>query len=301
MKFSEIIEKLQQDNTKMVVSVACAGDEDVLKALEKARSEGLINAILVDEKKKIEEVASKLGVDLSNYEIVDAANEQEAAFKAVQLIREKKADMIMKGMIQTATYLRAILNKETGLRSGKLISHVAFFEVETLGRTICVTDAAMNVAPTLEEKVEIVKNAVLATTAFGIKEPKVALLGAVEVVNPSMEATLHAAAIAKMADRGQIKGAIVDGPFALDNAISKEAAEHKKIKSPVAGQADILVAPDIEAGNILYKSLGFIAKAKAGAILVGAKVPAILTSRADSDENKHLSIVTAAWVAKNSK
>ncbi len=296
--FSEILQKLQDITEKEILAVAGAADEEVLKAVKKASDEGIAEAILVGDEEKIKEIAPSIGMELSKFEIVNEPDPRQACKKAVELVREGKANMLMKGLVQTADYLRAILDKEKGLRTNSLMSHIAFFELEHYPKLLGVTDAAMNIAPTLEEKVKIVQNAINAARAIGIEEPKVALLAAVETVNPKMPATLDAAAIAKMAARNQIKGGIVDGPLALDNAVSEEAAKHKKIESPVAGKADILVTPDIEAGNVLYKALGFLAKGKVGAVLVGAKVPVVLTSRADSDEAKHLSIALAAVMSK---
>jgi phosphate butyryltransferase len=207
----------------------------------------------------------------------------------------------MKGMIQTSDFLRAVLNKEYGLRTGKVLSHVSTHEVDGYDRLIHVTDPALNVAPTLPEKAQIVQNVIGYCHSLGNQEPKVAVLGAVEVVNPNMPPTLDAAALTQMNRRGQIKGGIIDGPFALDNAVSVHAAEHKGIQSPVAGQADVLLVPDIEAGNMLYKSLVYFGKSKVGALVLGAAAPVVLTSRADSPEAKLYSIALAVLQAANQK
>lgn len=230
-------------------------------------------------------------------QIVHAHSVAQAAELAVKSVRLNEANVLMKGNIPTATILKAVLNKEYGLRTGSVLSHVAVFEVPHYDRYIIVTDAAMNIAPDLEQKAQIIANAVSVAKSIGIEKPKVAPLAAVEVVNPAMSATIDAAALSMMNDRGQIKGCIVDGPLALDNAVSPAAAEHKGIVSEVAGNADILLVPDIEAGNILYKSLVYFANAKVGAVIAGAKAPIVLTSRADSAESKLYSLALAVCSA----
>jgi phosphate butyryltransferase len=215
----------------------------------------------------------------------------------VELVSSGNADMVMKGLVDTATFLRAVLDKEKGLRTGKILSHVAVFDVPALQRIIVLTDAAMNIAPDLMTKKQILENAVGIAKSIGIDTPKVAVVAAVEVVNPDMQPTLDAAVLSKMNDRGQIKGCIVDGPFAIDNALSEEAAEHKGIKSPVAGKADIILVPNIETGNVMYKTLTYTSNAKNGGILAGAAAPVILTSRSDSHESKLYSIALASLAA----
>ena len=206
--------------------------------------------------------------------------------------------MVMKGLVDTATFLRSVLNKEVGLRTGKLMSHVSVFEIEGIDRLILLTDAAFNTYPDLKQKVQIINNSVMVAKACGIENPKVAPVCAVEVVNPDMPATIDAALLAKMSDRGQIKGCIVDGPLALDNALSEEAAHHKGVTGPVAGKADVLLLHDIDVANVMYKSLTYTAKTKNGGILVGTSAPVILTSRADSFETKVNSIALAALVSE---
>jgi phosphate butyryltransferase len=285
----------------VTVAVAAAADEDVLEAVKNARQHGIADFLLFGDKEKIMELTAKVGLKVDPATVHHAAGVAEACKQAVIAVREGKADVVMKGMVQTADFLRAVLNKEYGLRTGKVLSHVASFEVPGYDRMIHVTDPALNVAPTLPEKAQIVENVISYCHSLGNDLPKVAVLGAVEVVNPNMQPTLDAAALAQMNRRGQIKGAIVDGPFALDNAVSVEAAEHKKIESPVAGLADVLMVPDIEAGNILYKSLVYFAKAKIGALVLGASAPVVLTSRADSPEAKLYSIALAVLQAANKK
>ncbi|SHE95524.1 phosphate butyryltransferase [Caloramator proteoclasticus] len=294
--FDEILNKVKCGVRKKI-AVAVAQDEPVLEAVRDAKNMGLADAVLVGDKEKIQEIANALGINLDDFEVIDEKDNSKAAMKAVELVSTKKADMLMKGLIDTATFLRAVLDKEKGLRTGRVLSHVAVFEVPALQRILLVTDAAMNIAPDLNTKKQILENAVKVAHAIGIEVPKVAPVCAVEVVNPDMQPTLDAAALSKMNDRGQIKGCIVDGPLAIDNALSEEAAKHKGIKSPVAGQADIILVPNIETGNVMYKTLTYTANAKNGGILVGAAAPVILTSRADSNESKLYSIALACLVA----
>jgi len=290
-KLNELLEKAKKRGPKKV-SVAVAEDEVVLNALERARKEGIINAILVGNKTKIAEIAEENNINLDNYEVIDEKSEYEAAKTAVKLVADKKADFIMKGKIKTGDLMREVLKEEYNLRTGKTLSLVSVFEIPGYHKLLVVSDAGMTIAPTLEQKVDIIKNSVLvAKMALDIEKPKVAILGAVEIVNPKMPATIEAAILAKMNNRNQIKDCLVDGPFALDNAVSMEAAKHKGIESPVAGDADILIMPDIEAGNIFYKAMVFLGGAKVASTIVGARVPIALTSRADSDEVKLLSLV----------
>lgn len=294
--FDDVLNIAKSKSAKKV-AVACAQDEPVLEAVHNAMELGIINAVLVGDKGKIENSAKTIGMDLKNCEIIDEKEKKKAAAKAVEMVSSGNADMVMKGLIDTATFLRAVLDKEKGLRTGKLLSHVAVFDVPALERIILLTDAAMNIAPDLMTKKQIIENAVHVAHAIGIEKPKVACICAVEVVNPDMQPTLDAAALSKMNDRGQIKGCIVDGPLAIDNAISMEAAKHKGISSPVAGCADIILVPNIETGNVMYKTLTYTSNAKNGGILAGAAAPVILTSRADSDESKLYSIALASLAA----
>ena len=279
---------------KRVLSVACAHDLEVMLAVDEAVNKGIVEPVMVGDVEKIKKIAKEKNIDISNWQLVDEKDDFNAAMKAVKYVSEGKADMIMKGMIATGTFLKAVLNKEWGLRSGSLLSHVALIEVPTYHKLVAVTDAAMNVAPDIMAKVDIINNSVKVMRALGINKPKVAAICAVETVNIAMQPTIDAALLAKMSDRNQIKNCVVDGPLALDNAISKEASEHKGIISEVAGDADIILCPDIEAGNVLYKALSFLAEAKIAAIIVGASCPIVLTSRADSDEAKLNSIALAA-------
>ncbi|MEG1256704.1 phosphate butyryltransferase [Clostridium sp.] len=294
--FDEVISKVKSQPMKKV-AVAVAQDEPVLEAVRDAKKNGIAEAILVGDKEEIIAIATKIGMNIEDYEIVDEKDPNKAAIETVKLVSSGKADMMMKGLVDTATFLRAVLNKEVGLRTGKQMSHIAVFEVPGYDRLLFVTDAAFNMYPELKEKVDIIKNAVQVAHALEIDVPKVAPICAVEVVNPSMPATLDAANLSKMSERGQIKGCIIDGPLALDNALSKEAAAHKKISGPVAGAADVLLMANIEAGNAVYKCLTYTTKSKNGGLLMGAAAPVIVTSRADSPETKMNSIALASLVA----
>lgn len=294
--FEEVLKKVKSFEMKKV-AVAVAQDEPVLHAIMECKNNGISDAILVGDENVITQIAAKIGMDLSGYEIIHEVDARKAALKAVELVSQGKADMVMKGLVDTANFLRAVLNKEVGLRSGKLMSHVGVFEIPGIDRLIFMTDAAFNMYPDLKAKIDILNNAVSVAKAVGIDCPKVASICAVEVVNPDMPATIDAAMLSKMNERGQIKGCIVDGPLALDNALSEEAAAHKKISGPVAGKADIMLLPNIEAANVMYKTLTYTTKSNNGGLLVGTKAPVILTSRADSFQTKVNSIALAALVA----
>ncbi len=294
--FNEVISKVKSKPMKKV-AVAVAQDEPVLEAIRDAKKNGIADAILVGDKEEIVKIAKTIGMNIDDYEIVDEKDVNKAAIETVKLVSSGKADMMMKGLVDTATFLRAVLNKEVGLRTGKQMSHIAVFEVPSYDRLLFVTDAAFNMYPELKEKVDIIKNAVQVSHALENEMPKVAPICAVEVVNSSMPATLDAANLSKMSERGQIKGCIIDGPLALDNALSKEAAAHKKISGPVAGEADILLMANIEAGNAVYKCLTYTTESKNGGLLMGAAAPVIVTSRADSPETKMNSIALASLVA----
>ncbi|WP_294189572.1 phosphate butyryltransferase [uncultured Clostridium sp.] len=298
--FDDLLLRANEISNKKV-AVAVAQDEPVLEAIKLAKEKGIADAILVGDMKAIKKIADKINMDLSDYEIVNEPNVKKASLEAVRLVSTGKADMVMKGLVDTATFLRSVLNKEVGLRTGKLMSHVAVFEVEGLDRLILLTDAAFNTYPDIKGKIQILNNSVDVAHACGIKMPKVAAVCAVEVVNPDMQATIDAALLAKMNDRGQIKGCIVDGPLALDNALSVEAAEHKGITGKVAGKADIILLPNIETANVMYKTLTYTAKTRNGGLLVGTSAPVILTSRADNFETKVNSIALAALVAEDIK
>ncbi len=287
--FDEVLEKAKDYGPKKM-AVASAGAEDVLKAVESARKEGLTDSILVGDKKEIIQIAEKMEIDPTNYEIIDKSGKNEIARCTVELVRNKKASILMKGMMGTARLLKAILDKEIGLRNNRLLSHAYVLEVKNYSRIIVITDGAMNISPDLSQKAQIIQNAIYFCHSLGIKKPKVAALAAVELVNPVMPATIDAACLAKMSERGQIVGGIVDGPLAFDNAISKESALHKGIESPISGEVDILLAPDIEAANIFAKGLVYLAKAQPAGVLLGAKAPVVLVSRSDSAESKLYSI-----------
>lgn len=294
--FDEVISKVKSQSMKKV-AVAVAQDEPVLEAIRDAKKNGIADAILVGDKEEIVKIAEIIGMNIDEYEIIDEKDVNKASIETVKLVSSGKADMMMKGLVDTATFLRAVLNKEVGLRTGKQMSHIAIFEVPGYDRLLFVTDAAFNMYPELKEKIDIIKNAVQVAHALENNMPKVAPICAVEVVNPSMPATLDAANLSKMNERGQIKGCIIDGPLALDNALSKEAAAHKKISGPVAGEADILLMANIEAGNAVYKCLTYTTESKNGGLLMGAAAPVIVTSRADSPETKMNSIALASLVA----
>ena len=278
-------------------AVAHPCEKSALEGAIDAAQAGLITPLLVGPRKEIEDTAKAAGIDLAGFEIVDAANSVDAAKQAVALIREGRAEVLMKGSLHTDELMSAIVSREGGMRTGRRISHVFIMDVPTYHKVIIVTDAAINIAPTLEDKVDIVQNAIDLVISLGHEKPKVAILCAVETVNSKMPATLDAAALCKMSERGQIKGGILDGPLAFDNAISAEAARTKGIKSAVAGDPDILLAPDLEAANILAKNLTFLANADSAGMVLGARVPVILTSRADSVRSRIASCAVAKLVA----
>ena len=278
-------------------AVAYPCDESSLRGAVDGAHAKLLVPILVGPQARIAEVAKKARIDISRFEIVDAEDAESAATEAVRLAREGKAQMIMKGSLHTDELMGAVVRRESGLRTARRISHCFVMDVPAIDRAVIVTDAAINIFPTLEDKVHIVQNAIDLCHALGFANPRVAILTAMETVNPKVPSTIEAAALCKMADRGQITGGILDGPLALDNAIDLAAARIKKIDSPVAGKADVLVVPDLEAGNMLAKSLSFMANADAAGIVLGARVPIILTSRADTNHTRIASCAVAALVA----
>ncbi|MFO7938466.1 MAG: bifunctional enoyl-CoA hydratase/phosphate acetyltransferase [Bacteroidales bacterium] len=290
---ADLLELAKQKETRRL-AVAAAADEPVLKAVKNATEQGIVVPVLVGNVANIKAIAEKIGFDISQVEMHEEPNPAKASVKAVELIRTGEADILMKGLVSTAPLLKAVLNKETGLRKGATLSHFALVESPHYHKLLGVTDAAMNVAPEFKEKVDIINNAVEAMHGIGMLTPKVAVVGPLEVVNPKIESTSHAAMLTMMNRRNQLKGCIIDGPLAIDNAVSKEAAEHKGIVSEVAGDADILMAPDLNSGNILYKSLMFLGGATSAAVIMGAKVPIVLTSRADTETSKLMSIALAA-------
>lgn len=295
MLLESLIDKATQLGVK-TIAVAAAEDEEVLEAVLDALNRNLANFILFGDREKINTMLELKKHDhkgSQNLKIVHADSKAYAADLAVKSVFNREADVLMKGNIPTNLILKSVLNKEFGLRTGNALSHVAVFEIPGYDRFTIVTDAGMNIAPDLEQKAQITKNAVSIARSIGIDVPKVAPIAAVEVVNPVMQATLDAAALTMMNRRGQIPDCIIDGPLALDNAVSSLAAEHKGIHSDVAGNADILLVPTIEVGNVLYKSLIYFAKAKVGAVIAGAKAPIVLTSRADSAQSKLFSLALA--------
>jgi phosphate butyryltransferase len=276
------------------LAVAAAEDKPVLKAVAGAMETGAISPLLVGDAEKIKAVAGEIEFDLKDIEIIDEKDSAKAALKAVETVRGGDAQILMKGHVQTADFLRAVLHKEKGLRTNSLLSHIGFFEMERYHKVIALTDAAQNTFPELSDKIKILNNSVDMMSHLGIENPKVALLAAIEGVNPKMPNTLDAAAMTMMNKRGQIKNCIIDGPLALDNAVSKEAAEHKGIVSDVAGDADLLFAPNIEVANVIYKTFNYLCGATAAACILGAAAPIVLTSRADNENTKLMSIALAA-------
>ncbi|MBY0225102.1 MAG: phosphate acetyltransferase [Hyphomicrobium sp.] len=289
--------------TMPAVSAAVAHpcDEASLAGAMEAAQAGLIVPILVGPKSKIEEVASQHGIDLKGIEVIDVEHSHDAAMKAVEIVRSGRAEVLMKGSLHSDELLSAVTKKDTGLRTGRRISHVFIMDVPGHPETLFITDAAVNIFPDLMAKRDIVQNAIDLYRGLGLGTPKVAILSAVETVTISIPSTLEAAALCKMADRGQITGGILDGPLAFDNAISPEAAKIKGIKSEVAGRANILVVPDLEAGNMLAKNLSFLSHADAAGIVLGARVPIILTSRADSVRTRTASCAIAVAFAHSQR
>ncbi len=286
--------EIAKSKEKKKIAVVAAEDEPVLIAVKEATINGIAEPILVGNASKIEEIARSINFDIGNIELINEPSPVHTAKKCVEIVRNGKAHILMKGLINTADYLRAILDKENGLRKGDLLSHIGFFETQYYHKLIALTDAAQNIAPDLSEKIAIINNSIELFNRLGIDKPKIAIIAAVETVNPKMQATLDASILTQMNRRGQIKNCIIDGPLAFDNAVSREAANHKGIQSEVAGDADLLFMPDIEAGNIAYKCLTYFGGATVAAIILGAKVPVVLTSRADTGRSKLMSIALAA-------
>lgn len=296
--FADLIAKVNECGTKKV-AVAVAQDSAVLEAVKAAKERKIADAILVGDEAKIKEIAASMNMDLSGFEIIHVEDTTQAALTAVKLVHDGKADMYMKGLIDTKGFLKSVLDKEAGLRTGKPLSHVCVFDIEGIDHLLFLTDVAFIPYPTLEDKVNIIHNTLEITSACGIENPKVAPLAAVEVVNPKMPATVEADELTKMNQRGEITGCIVDGPLSLDLAIDAEAAKHKGATGrAIQGDADILLFPDIHAGNLVYKCLVHTAKVVNGNILTGTKAPVILTSRSDDFETKVNSIALGAVVAE---
>ncbi len=297
-RYSELIEQVQKMEPARV-AVAAAQDDAVLQACQDAYERGLATFTLFGDMARIEAAAQKKGIRLDGMKIVNEPDDMRSAMQAVECVSTGKADIVMKGLINTGDLLRAVLDKSIGLRTGRVLSHLAMFELSKFNRLIGVTDGGMNIMPTLQQKADIIQNAAGVFHKLGVDPVRVAVLAAVETVNADMPGTIDAAALAKMNDRGQIKGVIVDGPLALDNAVNEEAARHKGIVSPVAGKADLLIVPNIEVGNVLGKSLVFMAGGTIAGLIVGARRPIVVTSRADTPESKVISIALASLCGRD--
>ncbi|ACB96062.1 bifunctional enoyl-CoA hydratase/phosphate acetyltransferase [Beijerinckia indica] len=295
-KYETLIARCK-DLEPVTTAVAHPCEPTSLKGAIDAANAGLIHPFLVGPADKIRQVAAEASIDLGPYEIVDTPHSHAAAARAVELVREGACELLMKGSLHTDELMSAVVSRDKGLRTERRISHVFIMDVPTYPKPLFITDAAINIAPDLETKRDICQNAIDLAHILGLEQPKVAILSAVETINPKIPSTIEAAALCKMADRGQIKGALLDGPLAFDNAINKEAAETKGINSPVAGDADILIVPDLVSGNILAKQLTFLASADAAGIVLGARVPIILTSRADNVRTRLASCAVAALMA----
>jgi len=291
--FKELLDLAKKNGAKKI-AVAVAEDFDVLSAVKEAYDQNIVKPILIGNEEKIKDVAKKVKLNLDGIEIIDEVESIEACRKAVSIVSSQKADILMKGLVDTSIIMKQVLDKEIGLRTDKVISHVGVFCVPTYPKLFILTDAAMNIAPNLEYKKKILENAVEFAHSLDIKNPKVAVVCAKEKVYKKMESTIDAKELEDMNKRGEIKNCTVIGPLALDNAVSKEAAIHKGVDNPVSGDVDIFLMPNIEAGNIMYKTLTFLAKAQNAAVIVGAKSPIVLTSRTDTAETKLNSIVLSA-------
>lgn len=296
--FQELIAMVQNNDLKKRVVVAAAHDEHTLEAVFRARKDKIVEPVLIGDKTKIKEILKKLNIDFDDIGIINADSDSESAETAVKFINENKADFIMKGKLQTADLLKAVVNKEKGLRTGKVMSHIAFQEIPTYHKLVAITDGGMMTYPNLEEKKQIIENAVDVFKAFGYENPKVAVLCAVETVNSKMPEAVDADLLKKMNLSGEIKDCIIEGPISYDLSMSSESAKLKGYESQVAGDADILIVPDIVSGNILGKTLIISAKATMAGIIVGAKVPIVLTSRGATSEEKYLSLVISASAVK---
>lgn len=299
--FGDLVEQVTKCEKK-TVSVCCAQDDAVLEAVRAAKEKGIVDAILVGDEAKIREIAASINMDLSDYKIINEPDDIQAALKAVELVNNNKADMYMKGLIDTKHFLKSVLDKEVGLRTGKPLSHVCVFDLPEVDHLLFLTDVAFIPYPTLDDKVNIINNTVEICEACGVKNPKVAPLAAVEVVNPKMPVTVEADELTKMNEAGEIKNCIVDGPLSFDLATCPEAAKHKGAEGrKIVGDADILLFPDIHAGNITYKALVHNTKVVNGNLITGTAAPVILTSRSDTFEVKMNSLVLGAVVAEHMK
>ena len=292
----ELVQKATSQSPTRI-AVAAGHDPDVIEALKQAQEIGLAEGILIGDGKKIRSMTQEIGFEISDHQLIDEPDDAKASRKAIDLIRQGEAKLLMKGKINTATLIRAVLDREAGLRTGRLLSQVIVFHVPGFDRLMVMTDAAINVAPTLAQKAEISRNAIEVAHAIGIPEPNVAILCAFEFVNPDMPATIDAAGLTLMNRRGQLTGGYVEGPIALDVPLSKFAASRKGIESPLVENTDVFIAPDIEAANILYRAILYFAGGESGGIVVGAKVPLVLLSRAESPETKICSIAIGTLLA----
>lgn len=297
--FEQLIKNVKNVEKTKTVAVVCAHDEHTLEAVIRAEKEGLVNSILLGKEKEIKEILETLNYKKSNDSIINSLEDKDAAEKAVELVRDGKVDFIMKGKIQTADLLRAVVDKEKGLRTGKVISHMAFNEIPTYHKLIAISDGGMMMYPDLQQKKGIIENGVETLRSMGIENPKVAVVTAVENVNPKMPETVDAAELKKMNEMGEIKNCIVEGPISYDLIMDPESAVIKGYESPVAGDADLIIVSNITVGNILGKSLVYSAGSKMAGFIVGAKVPIVLTSRGATSEGKYLSLVLCASAAGN--
>ena len=299
--FNKISSEIKKIPMKKI-SVAVAEDSNVLEAVSIAKEKGIADAVLVGNEIKMKQIAKELNIDLSLFEIINEPDQRQAALKAVKLVHDGYCDMYMKGLLQTKDFLKSVLDKEVGLRTGAILSHVAVFEVKGISQLLFMTDGGFIIEPTLEEKVHLIENAVKVANACGIEKPKVAPLCAVEVVNPKMKCTTEAFELTKLNEKGKIKNCIVDGPMSMDMAISREACEHKgTLDRKITGDADILLFPDIHSNNIAAKFVAHTAEHYAGMILSGTSAPVILTSRSDDIKTKVSSIAFASYIAENMK
>jgi phosphate butyryltransferase len=295
--FNELIKKVQNFTESKRVILVCAHDKNSLEAVQRAEKEGIVSSILIGNKEKIKQILDELSFEKNDKSIIDLQSDSDAANKSVEMIREHKADFIMKGKIQTSDLLKAVVNKETGLRTKETMSHIAFIEIPTYHKLLVITDAGMMLYPDIEGKKAILENSVKALLSLGYKNPKVAIIAAVEKVNPKMQESVDGEILKKMNENGEIKNCIIEGPISYDLAMSRRSAEIKNYTSPVTGDVDIMVVPNITTGNILVKSLVYSAKSKIAGLITGAKVPIVLTSRGATSEEKYLSLALCASLA----
>lgn len=294
--FAQLMKEAREVGPK-TVAIAAAHEQEILLAAEDAEKRGLADCILVGDRTVIGEIAEQASIHIGRMMVIHEPEPKQAARKVMELVRLGHAQIAMKGKIETGDFLRAALDREVGLRVGRLLTHVGIFEIPGFDRLIFISDAGVVVAPTMEQKIEIVQNAIYVARRLGVEQPKVAILAATEMVNPKIPTTLDAANLSKMADRGQIEGGLIDGPLALDNAISPESAQIKGIKSDVAGRADILIPPDVEAANVLAKAITYFAKGNMAGVVVGGKSPLIVASRSDPHETKLASMALGVMLA----